>query len=148
MALALIDTNVLVYAVDSDSPEKQQRAIELLERLEAAGNGRLSVQCLAEFFSATTRKLQPPLIAAEASAQLERLARAFPVLDLTPMIVLEAARGVLDHNMSYYDAQVWASARLNQIPIIFSEDFNDGSVIEGVRFVNPFAGGFRLEAWV
>ena len=64
------------------------------------------------------------------------------------MIVLEAARGVLDHNMSYYDAQVWASARLNQIPIIFSEDFNDGSVIEGVRFVNPFAGGFRLEAWV
>ena len=148
MALALIDTNVLVYAVDPDSPEKQQRAIELLERLEAAGNGRLSVQCLAEFFSATTRKLQPPLIAADASAQLESLARAFPVLDLTPMIVLEAARGVLDHNLSYYDAQVWASARLNQIPVIFSEDFDDGAVIEGVRFVNPFAGGFRLEAWV
>ena len=144
----LIDTNILVYAYDPGDPVRQQQAALILSELRLRNTGMLSVQSLAEFFSATTRKLQPPLIAAEASAQLERLARAFPVLDLTPMIVLEAARGVLDHNMSYYDAQVWASARLNQIPIIFSEDFNDGSVIEGVRFVNPFAGGFRLEAWV
>jgi predicted nucleic acid-binding protein len=83
MALALIDTNILVYAVDPNSPDKQKRAIELLEHLETVGSGRLSVQCLAEFFSATTRKLQPPLTAGEAAEQLESLARAFPVLDLT-----------------------------------------------------------------
>lgn len=147
MAFGLIDTNILVYAVDPASPEKQQRAIELLERLESVGSGRLSVQCLAEFFSATTRKLQPPLTAIEAAAQLESLARAFPILDLTPMIVLEAARGVRDRSLSYYDAQIWASARLNQIPIVFSEDFDNGSVIEGVQFVNPLADGFQLEAW-
>lgn len=147
MALALIDTNVLVYAVDPTSPEKQQRALELLERLESVGNGRLSVQCLAEFFSATTRKLQPPLTANESAAQLDNLARAFPVLDLTAMIVLEAARGARDRSLSYYDAQIWASARLNQIPVVFSEDFADRSVIEGVRFVNPFADGFQLETW-
>ncbi|MEK7326602.1 MAG: PIN domain-containing protein [Chloroflexota bacterium] len=147
MALALIDTNILVYAVDPNSEEKQQRAIDLLERLEAVGSGRLSVQCLAEFFSAATRKLQPPLTTAEAAAQLESLAQAFPVFDLTPMIVLEAARGARDRSLSYYDAQLWASARLNQIPLIFSEDFDNGSVIEGVRFVNPFADEFRLETW-
>ena len=39
------------------------------------------------------------------------------------------------------------TARLNQIPIIFSEDFNPGAVLDGVRFVNPFAAGFDLESW-
>jgi predicted nucleic acid-binding protein len=50
--------------------------------------------------------------------------------------------------MVYYDAQIWAVARLNQVTTIFSEDFNDGQVVEGVRFVNPFAAGFLLEDWV
>ncbi len=31
---------------------------------------------------------------------------------------------------------------------MISEDFSPGSVIEGVRFVNPFAEAFRVEAWV
>ncbi len=38
--------------------------------------------------------------------------------------------------------------RLNQIPVLFSEDFNSGSTLEGIRFVNPFAAGFRLEEWL
>lgn len=147
MALGLIDTNILVYAVDPANPQKQLLAIELLERLEAIGSGRLSVQCLAEFFSATTRKLQPPLTALEATEQMGSLASAFPVIDLTSMIVLEAARGVRDHQLSYYDAQIWASARLNQIPVVFSEDFSNGSVIEGVQFINPLADDFQLELW-
>ena len=29
----------------------------------------------------------------------------------------------------------------------FSEDFQDGQVLEGVRFVNPFSGTFDLEEW-
>ena len=70
----------------------------------------------------------------------------FPVHNLTPMIVLEALRGVRDHQISYYDAQIWASARLNQIPAIFSEDFNQG-VLEGVRFVNPFLPDFDVARW-
>ncbi len=39
-----------------------------------------------------------------------------------------------------------AAARLNQIPIVFSEDFQDGQTLEDVRFVNPFAGMFDVEA--
>jgi len=70
------------------------------------------------------------------------------VLDVTGMIVLEAARGVRDHQFNFRDAQVWAAARLNQISIVFSEDFNAGQVTEGVRFVNPFAEDFRVEHWL
>ena len=41
-----------------------------------------------------------------------------------------------------------APVRLNQVPIIFSEDFAAGSVVEGVRFVNPFAEEFVLHSWL
>ena len=61
--------------------------------------------------------------------------------------VIEAIRGVREHKFSYWDAQVWAIARLNQIPVVFTEDFNAGAVIEGIRFVNPFATGFVLTDW-
>ena len=70
--------------------------------------------------------------------------RGFSTLPITPLIVLEAARGVRDHRLNYWDAQVWATARLNQIPLVLSEDFKDGFVLDGVRFVNPFARAFDL----
>ena len=83
---------------------------------------------------------------AETLVQVERFQRIFPVYNLTPMIILEALRGVREHQASYYDAQIWASARLNQIPVVFSEDFNQG-ILEGVRFVNPFLPDFDVNLW-
>jgi len=145
MTLVLIDTNLLLYLYDQNHPARRSRAIEVLDRLELMGSGRLSVQNLAEFFSVSTRKLSPPMSPAEALRQVELFARVWPVFDLTPMIVLEAARGVRDYRMSYYDAQIWATARLNQVPVIYSEDFNAGASLEGVRFINPFSAGFELD---
>lgn len=144
----LVDTNVLVYFYDQASPEKQARAILVLNRLREAGVGRLSAQNLAEFINAAMRKLDPPLTAAQAFEQASFFAVSWPVFDLTPQIVLEAARGVRDHGLAYYDAQIWAAARLNQIPVVFSEDFQDGQILEGARFANPFARTFDVEAWM
>jgi len=144
----LIDTNLLIYLYDLNQPEKQKKAERVLEELELTRSGRLSVQALAEFFSVATRKLSPSLTSAEALDQITLFVRLWPVFDLTPMIVIEAGRGARDHNLSYYDAQVWATARLNQVPVIFSEDFRDGSILEGVRFVNPFSSKFLLEKWL
>jgi len=148
MIAILIDTNILVYAHDRAEFDKQERAIETLKQLQETGIGRLSAQCLGEFFRAVTRGPTPKLAIAEAALQVERLAHAFPVLDVTPQIVIEATRGVQDRQMAYWDAQIWATAHLNQIPVVFSEDFNVGAVVEGVRFVNPLADDFQIEEWV
>jgi len=148
MATVLIDTNVLVYLFDSKEPARQDRAIYVLRELEKAANGRLSVQCLSELSSVVMRRLDPPMSPAETLAQVERFQRIFPVFNLTPMIILEALRGVRDYQFSYYDAQIWATARLNQTPAIFSEDFNPGQITEGVHFINPFDENFRLEDWL
>ena len=120
----------------------------VLNRLRENGLGRLSTQNLAEFINAAMRKLDPPLTAAQAMEQTALFAATWPVHDLTPQIVLEATRGVRDHRLAYYDAQIWAAARLNQVPLIFSEDFQDGQILEGVRFINPFVEPFELEVWI
>jgi predicted nucleic acid-binding protein len=106
----------------------------------------LTAQVLAEFMHLAPRKLA--MTHAQAYTQVVALIQAWRVIDLTPAVILEAARGVRDHSLAYYDAQIWATAKLNQIPIIFSEDFNTGSSLEGVRFVNPFAATFKLDDWV
>ncbi len=103
---------------------------------------------LAEFFVAVTRKIAAPLSVEEAYDRIKNYLQSWTVLDVTGMIVLEAARGVRDHQFNFWDAQIWATARLNQIPVVFSEDFNVGQVTEGVRFVNPFAEDFQQGNWV
>jgi predicted nucleic acid-binding protein len=146
MPAVLVDTNVLVYMFDQNDAARQDRAITVVRELEQSARGRLSAQCLAEFCAVATRQLRPVLTPDQALAQVERFMRVFPVYPLTPMIVIEAVRGVRDHKLSYYDAQIWAAARLNQIPIVFSEDFHHG-MLEGVRFVNPFDADFTIEEW-
>ena len=145
MTSILVDTNVLVYAYDPRDAAKNTRAQHLLQALRQSRRGILSVQTLAEFMRATQKLAIPPRTAMQ---YVQAFASSWPVLNLTPPVVLEAARGVSDHVLSYYDAQIWAVARLNQIGVVFSEDFNNGSTLEGVRFVNPFAEEFVLEQWV
>jgi predicted nucleic acid-binding protein len=143
-----LDTNVLVYAYDRSEPQKQQRALELLDRLVTTGTGVISTQVLAEFFVAATRKIAAPLSVDEGYARIRNYLQVWTVLDVTPFIVLEAARGLRDHQLSFWDAQIWATARMNQIPLVFSEAFGSPRVIEGVRFVNPLAADFEMGQWL
>ncbi len=137
-AKILVDTNILVYAYDRSEPEKQQQAFSILQQLVAAKTGVLSTQVLAEFFVAVTRKIQLPLSAAEAYERTGNYLRSWTVVEVNGWVVLEAVRGVRDYQFSYWDAQIWATAKSNQISVVYSEDFNVGAVIEGVQFINPF----------
>ncbi|MDI6900622.1 MAG: PIN domain-containing protein [Anaerosomatales bacterium] len=144
----VVDTNVLVYALDARDPVKRSAARALLAKLAEAGRGVLTAQVLAEYFSVATSKLAPPLDPVTAALQVAEFRRAFSVLDVTADVVEDAARGVVQHQLSFWDAQLWATARLAGFDVILSEDFQDGREIEGVRFVDPFGRGFRLEGWL
>lgn len=142
----LIDTNVLVYAYDRSETDKQRRALDVLDRLVNTGEGRLSAQVLSEFYVNVTAKIPSPLTKAEAEGRLAHYVQLWPVYPVSATVVLEAVRGVNDYQFSFWDAQIWAAARLNHIPVVLSEDFNSGAVIEGVRFVDPFQQDFELAA--
>jgi predicted nucleic acid-binding protein len=148
MPPVLLDTNILVYANDMNNPQKQERAQQIIGRLCADGYGYLGIQSLSEFSNVAIRKPHLGLSIEDVSMQVSWYTRLLRLLDLTPLIVLEAVRGVKEHGLAYYDAKIWACAKLNQVPVIFSEDFQDGQMLEGVRFVNLFAENFELEKWI
>jgi len=141
----VVDTNLLVYALDRREPEKRQRASEVLRRVGRGGTATLPAQVLSEFANACLRKLEPRPEPEAVRREIERLMLAFPVLPLSGPVVLEALRGVREHMLSYYDAQIWA-ARLGQVGVILSEDFNPGAVLDGVSFANPLDPAFDLAA--
>ena len=140
----LADSNVHLYAHDQRDNLKRERAIAILDRLGAQRRGAVSTQILGEFFWNATRKITPRLSVDDALAQVHRLVDSWTVFSLTPEIVLTAIRGVAAHQFPYWDALIWATARLNGVPVVLSKDFNDGATIEGVRFLNPFRVAFDV----
>jgi predicted nucleic acid-binding protein len=140
----LVDTNVLVYAYDPTDGDRRDRAIEVLEFLGIRQLGSLSAQILGEFFVTVTRKIPTPMTEAEAEPSVTNYARSWIIYDLTKSIVLEAVRGPQRHRLSYWDSLMWATAKLNDVPNVLSEDFNDGALLEGVRFLNSFSTTFNL----
>jgi predicted nucleic acid-binding protein len=141
-AAFLLDTNVLLYAYDNNDARKRQRAVTVLRRLGQTQRGALSVQILGEFFWNATRKIRQPLPAERVEQSIQAYVRTWTVFDLTSLILLEAIRGVQRYQFPYWDGLIWATAKLNGIPTVLSEDFNDGAIIEGVSFRNPFTPAF------
>ncbi|MBC7240776.1 MAG: hypothetical protein H5T71_11835, partial [Chloroflexi bacterium] len=91
----------------------------------------------------------PPLTWAQITERVQNYLAAWRVLEVTGPIVMEAVRGVAQHGFSYWDAQIWATARLNQIPVVLSEDLGSRSAsVEGVWFVDPFAPEFDPTAFI
>ena len=71
-------------------------------------------------------------------------ARSWRVLSPTAERSSKPTRAFADTDFPYWDALIWATAKHHGIPDVLSEDFSDGSRIEGVRFQNPFAPAFDL----
>ena len=118
-------------------------ATKVLRQLIDAERAVLSVQCLTEYF-ATVARLPDPITGDDAVGQVERLAASCPLLDLTPAVVLEACGGSARHQMSIWDALIWAAAKMNGVPYIVTEDTEHGRYLEGVTYLNPFDTRFDL----
>ena len=133
--LKFVDTNVLVYLFDADSPGKQARARELLRE---EGNGIVvSAQVLGEFFVTVTRKLAVPL-SPEAAAQAIDAFCQFRVQTLDSELVRSAVYRSQSSRLSYWDALIVESALIVGADVLFTEDLQDGQEIDGMRVVNPF----------
>ena len=137
--LVLADTNVVVYAYEKSDPVKHVVARELLQKLLTERRLLLSVQTLNEFYVAVTRPTRAVrLDRQEAIGILTSLSRVCPVAPLTRDATFLALDAVGEHGLSFWDALIWAVAKENSVPVIYTEDFQHGREIEGVRFENPF----------
>jgi predicted nucleic acid-binding protein len=135
-----LDTNVLVYAVDEDEPDKRERARRLLAADGEGSAGRfvLSAQVLSEFYVTVTRKLARPLAEDVAAAAVELLGQ-LPTIAIDRALVAEAIALSRSARISHWDGLVVAAAARGGCARLLSEDLNDGQRIGGVLVENPFA---------
>lgn len=133
IAKQFIDTNILIYAVNSASP-KQAPARELLRGLRRKGNGVISTQVMQEFYQNATRKLQ---IEAAAAADLTRHLRRFEVVPVTPDLIEDAMKLHSAGQTSFWDSLIVCAASFAGCSTLWSEDLSHGQAVLGVRVVNP-----------
>lgn len=137
---AFVDTNVFVYAVDADEPEKRATAIALLDELK--GRIAVSAQVLNEYYVTVTRKLARPQSSEEAELSVRSLAK-LPVVDLDRELVLAAVALSRSAQLSLWDAAIITAAQRAGCERLYSEDLNAGQVFEGATVIDPFAAPVR-----
>jgi predicted nucleic acid-binding protein len=130
---AFFDTNILVYAQQMDGKGDRARAL-------FAGGGKLSVQVLNEFTAVSRRKQRRDWREID-EAVADVLTIVDPPLPLTLDLHHSARSLAQDHQLSFYDALIVATAIEAGCDTLFSEDMQYGRSIGGLNIVNPFLDG-------
>jgi predicted nucleic acid-binding protein len=131
-----LDTNVLVYAYDTNHAEKQRVARELLKG-GIAGKFVISTQVLAEFAATLLHKILPP---ANADAVMKGLDAMAPIRLVTPdaELIRRAVEARASYGLHFYDGLIVGAAERAGCARIWSEDLNAGQKYFGVTVANPF----------
>lgn len=130
-----LDTNVLVYSVDRSAGSKHDIAKSVMSKA-SVGSCILTLQCLSEFYVVVTRKRMMPHV--DASRYVTSAMTVFPTCPPSAESIRIAMRMAVAGQASYWDALLLATAAEAGCGAILTEDLADGSVLAGVRIINPF----------
>lgn len=131
-----LDANILFYAVDSSDVDRHRKAMEVIERAAVEQDCLVALQAYCEFVVAATRKNRMSM--AEARAQVSDWQMLFTTAYPTPTTLPQALDAVTQHSLSFWDAMLWSVVREAGATVLLTEDLQDGRVLGGVRFRNPF----------
>jgi predicted nucleic acid-binding protein len=134
-----LDTNIFVYTFDAKVPAKAKKAAHLIRRAADTGEGIVSYQVVQEFFNVALRRFAQPMSVAEAEQYLITVFRPLLAIHSSPAVYVEALRIAGKHRFAWYDSLIVAAALEGRCETLFSEDFQHGRDIEGLRVENPFS---------
>lgn len=128
-----IDTNILVYFI-SDEKKKKQRAKEIIFSSDKVF---ISSQVISEFISVCfTKKL---LKTDEIMSIVDQFVEALRFVTIDEITIKRALQIKKKSQFSFWDCLVIASALENDCAILYSEDMQEGQIIEkALTIVNPF----------
>jgi predicted nucleic acid-binding protein len=131
-----VDTNILIYAHDTDHKKKHPIARKLLVDLLTTRSLVVSPQVLQEFYVNVTRKIATPLTKRAA----REIVDDFSVwcTETSAADVATAFRIEDEAKISFWDALICASALKSGATVLLSEDMNAGQKIAGIQIQNPF----------
>ena len=131
-----VDTNVFIYVYSKTEPEKKNIALEILKNQ----NIIINTQVINEFIWVMNRKF---------SVQMEKLKdlgikllQRFEIALIDQRTIKQALDVAIGYKYSYWDSLIIASALQNGCSSLYSEDMQDGQVIEdSLKIMNPFEEG-------
>ena len=128
-----IDTNILVYCYTDDEPVKQQKALGIANNTDTF----ISTQVLSELSNTLKKKFK--LNWNNIENVISEVSTDFNVY-VNKLVTIEHACHVADkYQYSYYDSQIIAAALQCGCKTLYSEDMQEGQVIENsLTIVNPF----------
>ncbi len=135
------DTNVFVYAHDADEPDKQAKAIELIDRLNAVPPDTVLLwQVAGEFLSCLRRwESAGRITAADVGANLDDLLATFRLVLPSIGVLHRSLELRRRFSLSHWDSMLIASCQEAGVDTLYSEDMDDGAKYDSVQIVNPFA---------
>jgi len=136
--LFLIDTNVLVYAYETENSSKKRIAAKLLEKCFLKEvNLAVSAQNISEFIYVAIKKGK--LSHDEARINAEDIVKfnGFRKIAYSPQTILHAIDMAKEFNMPFWDALLAATMKENHIYNIYTENIKDFRM-PWINAVNPF----------
>jgi predicted nucleic acid-binding protein len=145
-ARLLIDTNILIYALDPADPVKRGTSADLLRRAIANHTLALSPQNLNECYKVLTQRRRLVPMDAARSYLMHLMPWCIAPLDAQTTVKAWAIQN--EAGLEWWDALLVASALMAGCKLFISEDLQDGRLISGMRIANPFNPEFskRLAA--
>jgi predicted nucleic acid-binding protein len=134
-AEALLDSNILIYAL-SDAPDerlKRERALHLI----ATEDFGTSYQVIMETWVVATRKMARKVKPEKVAAFLESIL-VFPCVFGTAGLYRQAVRISTRYEVHPYDAAIIAAAQELGAVRVISEDLAHGQIYDGITVQNPF----------
>ena len=133
-----LDTNIFAYGFDPAAKSKMEISDRLIQEGIRTGKGLISYQVVQEFFNVAFKKFPVPLTAAEAHAYFSLVLRPMLGVMFSASVLLRAIGIREKHLIRWYDALIVAAALEGECDTLYTEDFQHGIRIEGVRIQNPF----------
>jgi len=133
-----LDTNIFIYSFDSNEPQKQKKAIELIDSAVSENGGIISFQVIQEFTNVATKKFKKPMTVSDIRLYLNEV--LIPLCEVYPSS--EFYLNSLDikerHGFSFYDSMIVEAAISTDCHTLFTEDMQHNMKIKDLVIKNPF----------
>ena len=143
MEPVFVDTGILLRSEDGSDRARQAAALRWLERLWRERSGRLGSQTLNDFYLLATSRLNPPMPAGDARAEVRRYAlwRPWQVDQAT----VESAWALESrYGLHFADGLVVAAAQHLGCRYLLSDELPHQAQFGAVQVINPFLVGPEL----
>jgi predicted nucleic acid-binding protein len=136
-----VDTNILVYAFDDSAPEKQQAAMDLLDRLVGEGDSTVLLwQVACEFIAVLRRwQFQGRVSAPDVGAYAHEVLSYSPLVCPLPPAITRALALSSQYGLSHWDSVLIAAALEAGVDRFYTEDLQHHAQYGSLIAENPFA---------